>query len=152
MTKLVTIIRKKQDETQTLGFLHVVGDCNLPLFADICLERGWRNNEQNVSCIPVGMYELRKEWSPKFQADLWEIYGVEGRSECKFHAANYWRDLNGCVAPGMAVADIDGDGRMDVTSSRASLERFHEAMGDDTKAILVVKNGFPKDVKNIFEC
>lgn len=148
--KIVRINRKKQDATQTLGFVLVTGDNDEPVYADISLERGWRDNKRNVSCIPEGMYTLKKEWSPRFKMDLWEIYGVEGRSECKFHAANYWHDLNGCIAPGIAVKDIDRDGRLDVTSSRASLERFHAAMGDDKEAILIVKNVFPKEVEDIF--
>ena len=152
MTKpIVKIIRTQQDINQTLGFIHVEGDNSTPLYADVCLERGWRNNENNVSCIPEGTYTLKKERSPKFKRMLWEIYGVPGRSECKFHAANYWKDLNGCIAPGIGTADIDGDGYLDVTSSGSSLERFHQAMGDAIEAILIVKSTFPKKCKNLLD-
>lgn len=147
--KIVKIRRKQQDENQSLGFIEVTGEKNEPIYADISLERGWRNNERNVSCIPKGMYTLKKEFSPKFTEMLWEIYGVEGRSECKIHPANRWKELNGCMAPGISVKDIDGDGYLDVTSSRASLERFHAAMGDDTEAMLIVMNDFPKECENL---
>lgn len=147
--KVVRVNRKKQDTTQTLGFVSITGDNGEPLYADISLERGWRDNKQNVSCIPEGAYPLKKEYSPRFKMDLWEIKEVKGRSECKFHAANYWHDLNGCIAPGVAVKDIDGDGRLDITSSRASLKRFHKAMGDDTEALLIVKNDFPEEVEDL---
>tara|TARA_R110002020_G_scaffold227409_1_gene438035 strand:+ start:552 stop:749 length:198 start_codon:yes stop_codon:yes gene_type:complete len=63
-----------------------------------------------------------------------------GRNECKFHAANYSRQLNGCIALGKNRVDIDGDGFKDVTSSKATMALFHKAMNGDKKAVLVVRN------------
>lgn len=95
------------------------------IYVGATLERGWRNNQSNVSCVPPGTYPLKLEYSPRFRKDLWELYDVPGRAECKFHAANYWRQLNGCIALGVKHIDIDGDGDPDVTSSRNTMKKFH---------------------------
>ncbi|OAB79753.1 DUF5675 family protein [Cochleicola gelatinilyticus] len=143
--KTVQIYRTWHDKSeptskQTLGFMTVQDEFGRPLFAGICMERGWVDNKKMVSCIPVGLYEIRLEKSPRFNRLLWEVYGVENRSECKFHAANYWFQLNGCIAPGQLLKDINKDGYYDVTNSRNTLNNFHAAMGNDTRAILHISN------------
>ena len=137
--KVVIISRRDQDKNQTTGTCELFNESGKSLFKSKSLERGWRNNEQNVSCIPKGKYYLVLEYSNRFKQDLWEIKGVNNRSECKFHAANYWHQLNGCIALGEKLTDINNDGYKDVTSSRNTMAKFHEAMGQDTKAVLVVK-------------
>ncbi|MFY0630921.1 MAG: hypothetical protein JXR05_11105 [Flavobacteriaceae bacterium] len=101
---------------------------------------GWLNNTKNISCIPTGTYKLKLEWSPRFEKELWEIYDVPNRRECKFHAANFSRQLNGCIALGKDRADIDNDGLIDVTSSKATMKKFHKAMEGNIIATLHVIN------------
>ena len=140
MIPIIKIERYWQNVNETFGTCTVLGDNDMPLFSSLALERGWRNNEKSVSCIPKdsGPYEVVIEWSNKFKQDLWEIKGVPNRSECKFHAANYWKQLNGCIALGRRPADINNDGYMDITSSRDTMNDFHRAMKGCTKAILVI--------------
>ena len=138
--KTVLIYRFWSDQKQTLGNCVVLDELGKPLFSSIELERGWLNNAPSVSSIPVGSYPLKLEYSPRFKKDLWEIYNVPGRSECKFHAANYWRQLNGCIALGLKLKDIDFDGYMDITDSATTMDRFHHAMGSDKEACLIIKN------------
>ena len=52
MRPIIKIFRHWQDPKETLGSCTVLGKDNLPLFVSLNLERGWRNNEPNVSCIP----------------------------------------------------------------------------------------------------
>ena len=134
----VVISRNDQDKNQTTGTCEVFNENSKSVFKSKSLERGWRNNEQNVSCIPLGEYPLVLEYSNRFKQDLWEIKQVDNRSECKFHAANYWHQLNGCIALGEKLTDINNDNYKDVTSSRNTMAKFHKAMGQDTKAVLVV--------------
>jgi hypothetical protein len=139
--KKVFVIRDIIGRKLSLGFCIVTeGDSNTILFTSQSLERGWLNNAKNISCIPAGIYKLRLEWSPRFQKDLWEIYGVPNRRECKFHAANFSRQLNGCIALGQKRADLDSDGLMDITNSRNTMKKFHKAMEGETEAILHVIN------------
>ncbi len=130
------------DQQASLGTCYVYDDNGKLLFKSESLERGWVNNQNRVSCIPTGIYPVKLEWSERFKKDLWEIYDVPGRSECKFHSANYWYQLNGCIALGNQRKHIDGDAIMDVTSSRATMAKFHEALHGQTQAILEVKNAY----------
>lgn len=136
--KTIKIIRNWQDTNQTLGNCTVFDENGKPLFTSLSLERGWRNNQSNVSCIPKGEYEVKLEYSNRFKKDLWEIYGVPNRSECKFHAANYWHQLNGCIALGQTLADMNNDGYNDITNSGMTMKKFHAAFGSDHKAKLIV--------------
>ena len=122
----------------TLNAIKFEGVANklIPRFTSISLERGWLNNKPNESCIPVGEYTCVYEFSPRFERKLWEIYGVEGRSECKFHVANYYRQLNGCIALGLRSLFIDGDDNYDVSSSRDALVEFHNSLMDFQNKII----------------
>lgn len=115
------------DQQASLGTCFVYNG-KQQLFKSESLERGWVNNRNRISCIPTGIYHLVLEYSPRFKKDLWEIKGVPGRSECKIHQANYWFELNGCIALGANRKDIDGDLVMDVTSSRETVNAFERAL------------------------
>ena len=138
--KTIIVNRYEVGNKQSLGVCYVFDENNKCIFRSECIERGWLDNKSNVSCIPVGEYPVVLEHSPRFRKDLWEIYDVPGRSECKFHAANYARQLNGCIALGMAVKDIDSDGFNDITSSRIAMGKFHKALEGEVKAKLIVNN------------
>ena len=127
---VAVVFRHWEDWNQSTGSL-VVYDMNdncQPIFLSAVIERGDRNNEQNVSNVPPGEYDLVWEWSPKFNRMLWELKGVLNRSECKIHPSNYWDQLNGCFAPGSSLGDLDKDGYYDVLSSGDTVDRFHKAM------------------------
>lgn len=138
--KTIIVNRDWQDKNQTLGVCYVKDERGRIIFKSEAIERGWRDNQSRVSCIPEGEYPVKLEHSNRFRKELYEIYGVPGRSECKFHSANYARQLNGCIALGNNRKDIDKDGYKDVTSSRLTMAKFHKAMGGDRQAILIVNN------------
>jgi hypothetical protein len=140
MMKRVIVIRDFISEELSLGICVVRDENNEVLFTSQSLERGWLNNAKMISCIPEGVYPLRLERSDRFNMDLWEVYDVPNRSECKYHAANFSRQLNGCIALGEKRIDIDNDGLTDVTNSRKTMARFHEAMAGGTEATLHVIN------------
>ncbi len=138
--KKVLVIRDTIGRKLSLGLCIVTDENNNILFSSQSLERGWLNNARNISCIPAGIYKLKLEWSPKFQKDLWEIYDVPNRRECKFHAANFSRQLNGCIALGKERTDIDGDSFIDITNSRNTMKLFHKAMEGELISALHVIN------------
>lgn len=138
MKPIIKIHRYWQDKNQTFGTCTVLRDSNQPMFVSLALERGWRGNISNVSCIPAGTYNVVYEYSDKFEKMLWEIKDVPNRSETKFHAANYWRSLNGCVALGLRAKKIDNDGYMDITNSRNTMTAFHAALKGKTEALLII--------------
>ena len=139
--RTIKIVRDWRDKNQTLGKCTVYDECNKPLFSALSLERGWRNNENRVSCVPLGTYTVVLEYSDKFEMDLWELKNVPNRSECKFHSANYWFQLNGCIALGRTLADINNDDYQDVTSSKSTMKDFHEALKGETQIDLIITDG-----------
>ena len=140
MTPIIKITRFWQDKNQTLGTCVVLGDNDLPLFAGLSLERGWKNNQKNISCVPKSNapYLMNFEYSNRFKQKLWELKDVPNRSECKFHSANYWHDLNGCVSLGRRPKDINHDGYIDITSSRSTMKDFHRSLKGFDKALLII--------------
>ncbi len=138
--KTIIINRDVLQDNQTLGVCYIKSEKNNPKYVGFSLERGWKNNQNNISCIPEGTYKVVLEYSARFKKDLWEIKGVPNRAECKFHSANYWYQLNGCIALGRKRIDINSDGYADVTSSRDVMNEFHELLKGEKEAVLIVKN------------
>jgi hypothetical protein len=136
----VLINRFKIEHNYSLGDCYVKDENGCVEYIGKTLERGWRDNQNSISCVPEGTYTLKLENSPRFKKKLWELYGVPNRTECKFHAANYWKQLNGCIALGNKHIDIDGDGDPDVTSSKETMKKFHKAMLGEELACVIIKN------------
>ncbi len=138
--KEVFLIRDtKVTNKATLGTCYVLNN-NRCIFKSESLERAWVDNQIGISCLPEGVFDLELEYSHKFKKLLWEIKGAEPRTECKFHAANYWMQLNGCIALGQNRRHIDRDSIPDVTNSRYTMSLFHKAMEGATKAVLHIRN------------
>lgn len=134
---VIRIHRYWQDENQTSGACTILIN-GFPEFSALSLERGWRNNERGVSCVPAGEYSLKLEYSPKFRMKLWELKAVPNRSECKFHAANYWFDLQGCISLGLKSKDMNKDGYRDITNSRLTMNHFHKILEGYEYARLII--------------
>jgi hypothetical protein len=124
------LTRKQDDGLATRGELHAAPAPNFQCFT---LERSWKNNEPNVSCIPPGEYPLRLRddlgWAKKLGRPVVEIYEVPGRSLILVHPANWWWDLKGCMAPGMTPISAE-DGSLAVGASRNALDRIEPALHD----------------------
>ena len=136
--KMVKITRDYQDKVQTLGTCVVFSDDKKPVFSAISLERGDNENKRKISCIPKGIYRVVLEYSEKFKCNLYEIKEVENRTECKFHSANYWYQLNGCIALGERLVDINGDGYNDITNSKRTMRKFEKALNHDEYFLLII--------------
>ena len=134
----VEIQRDKDPSNKvTTGMLSVRSG---PIRVFMCrtLELPWKNNKRGISCIPVGSYSMRFTKSAKFPRGTWQIMDVPGRSGIRIHTANYLRQLRGCIAPGMRVIDLDGDGLLDVESSRNALDLLHDFLSGPEIAGLAV--------------
>lgn len=134
----VQIYRLWQDTMQTSGICTIFDDTLFPLFTALSLERGWQNNKPNISCLPMGNHPLVLEYSPKFNMDLWEIKNTEPRTECKFHSASFWSDLEGCIALGRKHKKLNSDNYYDVTDSRNTMRDFHSVLKQFDKVELEI--------------
>jgi hypothetical protein len=79
--------------------------------------------ENLLHLCPEGKYIIRYEFSPKFNRNLWELYGVSKRSEIKFHIGNAARESKGCILLG-----VD------------SLDKLHSCLDNSKDYLLIVKN------------
>ena len=104
----------------TFGRIHLPGSQVL-----FTCERPWRNNQNDVSCIPDGVYTLKKRRSGVVErssvgdyVEGWEVTNVPGRTFIMLHPANWPHELEGCIAPGKNYRILEG--RNGVTDSRAA--------------------------------
>ena len=59
------------------------------------LERAWLNNEPNISCIPEGVYIVKRDTEGKHR--WYAVQDVEGRSNIEMHVGNNIIDSAGCI-------------------------------------------------------
>ena len=129
--KTYLLERIERANTHTLGRFWFEGE------VVYTLELPWKENPSNISCIPVGEYEVELTYSPAFKKMLWLIKDVPDREGIRIHTANYVRELRGCIAPGLNKQDIDGDGIIDVTNSKKALSLMRSEMPDKFKLEII---------------
>lgn len=90
----ITIERKYSSEHCTMGYL--VEDNQVIAYT---LELPWRDNKNNISCIPKGTYSgtLRYDKNDKWRIELKD---VPDRTNVQIHIGNYTSDIKGCVLVG----------------------------------------------------
>ncbi len=89
----------------------VAGDLHLDESGEVfchSLELPWKNNEPNISCLPLGDYVCKVTYSPAFKKDLYLILEpFPHRDGFRIHAANRLTELRGCVAFGEKITQVD---------------------------------------------
>jgi len=115
---VVTITREIMDAEATQGRLR----CGS--FGCFTLELPWRDNAEDISCIPPGTYKAKITYSNKFKRDLPELLDVPGRSKVRIHAGNTTRDTLGCI--------LVGEERVEsapmITKSQVTLTELFDAL------------------------
>lgn len=88
-------------------------------------------------CIPIGTYQVKKTFSPKFQTDLFLVLNVEGRDGIRIHQANWMQQLHGCIAP---VDWIINDKNKIFTglNSAESLEALNKFIGGNKFTLTII--------------
>ena len=109
--------------TSTMG---VFGTLTIGDFECITVERPWVGNLPTVSCIPAGVYTLRRDYYNTGCYEAFEICDVPGRSRILIHIGNTIRDVKGCVAVGKDLGWVNN--LWAVTDSRYTFNRFMDAM------------------------
>jgi hypothetical protein len=127
LSAAVKLFRNVFEPAQTLGEMVVYGPDQAVLFRCKTMELPWRNNETGISCIPAGAYFVTRRKSPKY-GEHFHVLSVPGRSLILIHFGNYNHETRGCILPGAAFADLDGDGLRDVTRSRATMAKLLELL------------------------
>ena len=106
-----------------------VGILNYKNFRCETLELPYLGNQNNISCIPHGLYECQKINSPAHGLCI-EIKDVINRTLIRIHPGNYTRQILGCILVGDSLKDIDRDGILDVTNSVNTLKSLMAILPD----------------------
>lgn len=128
----VHLFRLKRSDQGTLGKLFTDGG-----FFCYSLELPWRDNKQNISCIPSGEYITQIRISPKFGKVYW-LTDVPGRSWILTHSGNWAGDINkgynshvnGCILLGINYGTLIG--QLAVLNSKLAVNNFMRHMNDET--------------------
>ena len=88
----------------------------------LTMEQPWRDNAEDISCIPPGRYLCQRVNSPHF-GDTFEITGVPNRTHVLFHKGNKLADTKGCVMVGEKF-----EGTFDNPNIEESLSGYNEFM------------------------
>jgi hypothetical protein len=123
MERIVNLCRMKRGDQGTRGMLFYDD------FSCHTLELPWRNNQQNISCIPDGEYLVETRVSPKYGKIYW-VRNVPNRSYVLIHSGNvagdktkgYKTHVAGCILLGQRRGLLWG--QWAVLNSRITVNRF----------------------------
>lgn len=132
--KSLLLLRQAYTENETIGAIY---------FEDsrVCytLEPPWKDNRPNISCIPLGRYEvgyMRASSSGKYK-DVYWVQGVKDRGGILIHKGNLATHTLGCILPGVIVSQIGG--KTAVLNSAKALRDIHSIVNRE-RFTLHVKN------------
>lgn len=125
---IVKLIRTEMNDKQTRGVLVVDGDIQA-----VTVEKPWRENMTNVSCIPVGTYKVVRHTSPR-HGECFKLLGTEPRTDILIHVANWEKELQGCIGVGMS---FEIGGASGVVSSRAAMARLKDILPAEFELAIV---------------
>ena len=125
------LIRDAFTDKSTIGKLYFDGE-----FYGHTLELAWKDNEKRVSCIPKGVYEVKKRHTEKskYKYEHLHILDVPNRDLVLLHIGNYPKNSKGCILLGNTRAlNFVGESR----------KAFYKLMYDLTsfeRIELIIKN------------
>ncbi len=122
VTFLSAKITRNMGDKQTTGTLSTNG------FSCDTLELPYKENQENISCIPNGKY-LAKFKDKNDLGFCYELQDVPGRSGILIHKGNYVTDIEGCILLGNGYSDLNHDGLKDVLNSSETINKFNSLMG-----------------------
>lgn len=122
------LVRKNFRENGIMGELY---DEKGSLFC-FTLERAYDSKPK----LPDGVYRCVFEYSPRFNRKLWELKGVPGHEEIKFHSGNLHTDSDGCILVGSRKVDAESV----LLESRDALEKLHRYLENLSEFYLTVES------------
>jgi hypothetical protein len=107
-------------------------------------ELPWRDNQDNISCIPAGTYPCKLTFSPKYQREMYLVENVPGREGVRIHSLNYVGDKSkglkcdaeGCIGLGYERGYLNG--QKAILKSREAVKAFEDAMAGAEFDLVVV--------------
>lgn len=136
--KTVTLVRFESSDQGTFGRIHFEDN------SYYTLELPWRDNRNDISCIPTGTYSCHMTMSNRFRRMLYLVSPVHGRFAIRIHSANLAGDrdkgflshLNGCIALGEKIGVMGKQKALFV--SQPAVRKFHEIMQEKPFTLEVI--------------
>jgi hypothetical protein len=138
--KKVTLVRLHDNGNSIIGALIVVENGKM-IFSCKTLELGYKDNQNMISSIPTGTYNVAMTLSPRFNRNMYLLDSVPNRSGVRIHSANFAHQLHGCIALGSNTKDINSDGNLDIVHSGQTMAEF-ESLMNNKPFKLEIKNSF----------
>ncbi len=129
----LTLLRTESDDQGTRGQLYLPAGLVCPTL--YTLELPWRENHNNLYCIPAGLYSMvQVSDSPHLGRSTYEILQVPARAGVRIHSGNfagdtargYASDVEGCILLGFQIGELDG--QKAILQSKAAVEKFMAVM------------------------
>ena len=115
---IYTLIREQDDGTATWGRLY---KSLTPIY--YTMEPSLSHTSH--PCLPVGCYELRWSYSPKYKRKMLEVLeNLPNRSGIRIHSLNYAHESLGCIGLGNGRAEAGHK----ITDSRRAVKAFETAV------------------------
>lgn len=128
---ILTLKRFSSTDRGTFGVL--LDESGYPI-ADT-VERPWKNNENEVSCIPIGEYVCKVRWSETFKRNVYEILNVPNRTDILLHPGNTMMDVKGCILLGFGWQNMINWPAL--ANSRIMFDSFmNKMMGKEFKLVI----------------
>ena len=98
------------------------------------VEKRWHNNQNQISCIPLGIYHCTKRTSQKY-GHHWHLQDVPNRDLILIHNANWAHQLKGCIGVGKDFAEDGVDAKTGISakmvvSSVATMQKLRAILPD----------------------
>lgn len=120
MEKISLILnRVHPTDTYIIGTLAFNGE----YFSDT-MELAWKDNQNDISCVPKGSYKVIMMDSPHFGRPLPHLIGVSGRDKIMIHDGSFPADTEGCILVGKNSA------KGILTQSRDASDRLNALLAD----------------------
>ena len=96
----------------------------------VTLERPWRSNQRNISCIPEGVYNVTRDKFGRHQ--FYRFESVTGRSDIEVHGGVYPTHSDGCVLVGESF-----DSSYNLRGSDSALKELLKLVGDNSFTLTI---------------
>ncbi len=103
------------------------------------IELPWKNNQQRISCIPEGRYELTKRYSLRYGWHLL-VNNVPNRTYILIHAYNdALKESKGCIAP-VSLCVGNGKGILSRIALKGLLDLTYPELKKGNKVFITIKS------------
>jgi hypothetical protein len=137
MIRLILTRRQSTTPEQTLGTLEIYKD-NVLKGMLMTLEKGWKGNAKNISCIPSNLYDVEHFDGVQYK-NVFKIVGVPSRDAILIHSGNFHTQTQGCILVGLTWTDLNDDGLLDVGYSNVALGLLRKHLKGETDIQILIK-------------